>query len=101
MNQAGWKSDGTVVEKVELRLANYANWLREHAILCLTGDFSYWPRFYEYKIYRAQADYLRRGKDELVYIEAKDANGNNKLVKQPIFKDKLDHAEKMKKELTG
>jgi hypothetical protein len=101
LNQAGWKSYGTVLEKLELRLANYANWLREHAALCLMGDFSRWPRFYEYKIYRARADYLRQGKNELVYAEVKDANGSNKLVKQPIFKDKLEHVEKMKKEFPG
>lgn len=98
LNRADWKSDGTLLEKLELRLANYASWLREHATLCLTGDFSRWPKFYEYKIYRARAEYLRRGKDELVYTEVKDANGNRKLVKQPIFKDKWEHVEKIKKE---
>ena len=101
LNQVDWKSNGTVVEKLELRLAKYANWLREHADFCLTGDFSRWPKFYEYKIHRARAEYLRRGKDELVYTEVKDANGNRKLVKQPIFKDKLEHAEKMKREFSG
>jgi hypothetical protein len=99
LNQPGWKSDGTTQNKLAIRLANYANWLKAHASLCLKGDFSRWPKFYEYKIHRARADHLRRGKDELGYIRVKDADGNWKLIKQSIFKDKLEHIEKMKKEL--
>jgi hypothetical protein len=44
---------------------------------------------------------LRRGEDELEYAEVKDADGNFKLVKQPIFKDKFDYIEKLKKEFPG
>ena len=102
LNQPGWKSEAdTTQEKLELRLANYANWLKEHASLCLIGDFSQWPMFYEYKIHRARAEHLRLGKDELGYARVKDADGNYKLIKQSIFKAKLEHIEKLKKELSG
>jgi hypothetical protein len=101
LNQPEWKSgSGTTQDKLEIRLANYANWLRKHASLCLEGDFSQWPAFYEYKIHRARADHLRRGKDELGYAQVKDADGNWKLIKQSIFKDKLEHVEKLKKEFS-
>jgi len=102
LNQSGWKSDnGTTQDKLELRLANYANWLKAHAHLCLEGDFSQWPKFYEYKIHRARADHLRRGKDELAYARVKDADGNYKLIKQSAFKDDMEHIEKLKKEFSG
>ena len=102
LNQPGWKSDGgTIQDKLETRLENYANWLREHANLCLEGNFSRWPEFYEYKIHRTRADHLRRGKDELGYAQVKDTDGDWKLIKQPIFKDKLEHVEKLKKEILG
>jgi len=98
-NQPEWKlENGTTEDKLERRLTNYAHWLMTHANLCLQGDFSQWPLFYEYKIQRARADHLRRGKDELGYARVKDSEGNWKLVKQSIFKDKLEHAEKLKKE---
>lgn len=100
LNQNEWKLEGgTTEEKLEHRLANYAYWLKTHADLCLTGDFSQWPQFYEYKIHRARADHLMRGKDELGYARVKDSEGNWKLVKQSIFKDKLEHVEKLKKEI--
>jgi len=99
LNQSEWKSDsGTTQDKLETRLANYAKWLMAHANLCLEGDFSQWPKFYEYKIHRARADRLRRGKDELAYARVKDADGNYKLIKQSAFKDDLEHIEKLKKE---
>jgi hypothetical protein len=100
LNHPGWKSDGTTQNKLALRLANYANWLKEHSNLCLKGDFSQWPVFYEYKIRRARADHLRRGKDELGYVRVKDDDGNWKLIKQSIFKDKFEHIEKLKKEFS-
>jgi hypothetical protein len=101
LNQPGWTSGSdTTEEKLDKRLTNYANWLKAHAELCLKGDFSLWPAFYEYKIQRARADHLRRGKDELGYARVKDAEGNYKLIKQSIFKDKLDHVEKLKKEFS-
>ena len=102
LNQPRWKSDsGTTQDKLEIRLANYANWLKANANLCLKGDFSRWAKFYEYKVHRAQADHLRRGKDELVYARVKDADGNYKLIKQSAFKDELEHIEKLKKEFPG
>ena len=102
LNQPGWKSESdTTQDKLEIRLVNYANWLKTHANLCLTGDFSRWPEFYEYKIHRARADHLRRGKDELAYASVKDSDGNYKLIKQSAFKDDLEHIEKLKKEFLG
>jgi hypothetical protein len=99
LNQPGWKSDvDTTQDKLELRLANYANWLKSNAQLCLEGDFSQWPKFYEYKTHRARAEHLRRGEDELGYARVKDTEGNWKLIKQSIFKDDLEHIEKLKKE---
>jgi len=99
LNQPGWKlENGTTQDRLEIRLTNYSSWLKSHANLCLKGNFSQWPQFYEYKIQRARADHLRRGKDELGYARVKDSEGNWKLVKQSIFKDKLEHVEKLKKE---
>ena len=101
LNQPGWKSESdTTQDKLEIRLVNYANWLKTHANLCLIGDFSRWPEFYEYKIHRARADHLRRGKDELAYASVKDSDGNYKLIKLSVFKDKLEHVEKLKKEFS-
>lgn len=102
LNQAAWKSGGgTTQDNLEIRLVNYANWLKAHANLCINGDFSRWSKFYEHKILRARADYLRRGQDELVYARVKDDDGKYKLVKQPIYKEDLEHAEKLKKEFPG
>lgn len=102
LNQPDWTAaTGNSVEKLELSLTNYAKWLIAHADLCLAGDFSQWPKFYEYKILRAKAERLRRGDDELVYTEVQDDQGNWKLIKQSIFKDQLEHIEKLKKEFPG
>jgi hypothetical protein len=102
LNQPEWKLEGgSTEEKLELRLRNYANWLKAHANLCLKGDFSRWPEFYKYKIHRARADHLRLGKDDVAYARVKDADGNYKLIKQSLFKAKLDHLEKLKKEFLG
>jgi len=98
LNKPEWKSDGSILEKLELRLKNYATWLKDHAQLCLMGDFSSWPKFYEYKIKRARADYLRRGQDEMVYAQVKDTYGKYQLVKEPIFKKEFEYIEKLKKE---
>ncbi len=99
LSQTSWKSsDDTPESKLDLLLANYANWLKTHANLCLEGDFSLWPKLYEYKIHRARADQLRRGKDELVYVRVKDEDGKYKLIKQSAFKDDLEYIEKLKKE---
>jgi hypothetical protein len=102
LNQPEWKSDSDATQdKLEIRLVNYANWLKTHANVCLKGDFSWWPEFYKYKIHRARADHLRLGKDDVAYARVKDADGNYKLIKQSLFKAKLDHLEKLKKEFPG
>jgi hypothetical protein len=86
---------------LEHRLKNYANWLKLNAKFCLMDDFFYWPDFYEYKILRARADYLRSGKDEMVLTPIKGENGKLKLEKQPHFKEKLDYAKKLREEIAG
>jgi hypothetical protein len=101
LNQPGWKADDSIQDKLETRLATYANWLKTHANLCLEGNLSWWPRFYEYKVNRARADHIRLGKDEFGYARVKDTNGNWKLIKQSIFKDKLEHVERLKKEFSS
>jgi hypothetical protein len=101
LNQPGWRLGAVTTEvKLETHLANYAKWLKAHANVCLEGDFSWWPKFFEHKVNRARADHLRRGKDELGYARVKDADGNWKLIKQSIFKDKLDYVEKLKEEFS-
>ncbi len=97
LNQHGWKSSRGTAEDLDTELRNFSDWLKTHANLCLAGNFSSWPNFYEYKVNRARADHLRRGKDELGYARVKDSNGNWKLIKQSIFKDELEHVEKLKK----
>lgn len=98
LNQPGWKSDGSTEEKLEIRLFNQANWLREHASICLTNDFPNWQTLYEYKIHRSRADHLRLGKDEMGYARVQDNEGKWKMIKQSIFKDQLDYIEKLRKE---
>jgi hypothetical protein len=101
LNQPDWKGNKGTIQDLEKELENFSKWLNEHAKLCLEGDFSQWPKFYEYKVHRARADHLRRGKDELGYARVTDADGNHKLIKQSIFKDRLDHVEKLKRDLSG
>lgn len=98
LNQPGWKGSRGSTQDLDTELRNFSDWLKAHANLCLVGRFSLWPKFYEYKVNRARADRLRRGKDELGYARVKDSNGNWKLIKQSIFKDELEHVEKLKKE---
>jgi hypothetical protein len=100
--QPAWNVDsGTTQDKLEIRLSNYANWLKKYADLCLLGNFSRWPKFYEYKMLRLRADCLRRGQDDTVYVRVKDSDGKFKLVKQPIFKEDFEYIEKLKKEFSG
>jgi hypothetical protein len=101
LNLPGWKGSKGTVQDLEKELGNFSNWTKEHADLCLKGIFSRWPRFYEYKVRRLRADCLRRGQDELVYTRVRDADGNYKLVKQPMFKKEFEHIEKLKKEFPG
>jgi hypothetical protein len=100
LNQPGWRGSHGTIEDLDKELNNFSNWLKAHANLCLKSDFSRWPEFYEYKIHRARAEHLRSGKNELGFVRAKDQDGNWKLVQQSIFKDKLEHAEKFKKEFS-
>jgi hypothetical protein len=98
LNQPGWKGSRGTVSDLDQELINFSNWLKKHAELCLLGNFTLWPKFYEYKIHRARADHLRRGKSELGYAQVEDANGNWKLIQQPVFKDQLEHIERLQKE---
>jgi len=100
LNQPGWKGSHATVSNLDTELENFSNWLKRHTSLFLEGDFSQWPKFYEYKIRRAQADQLRRGKDDLVYVRIKDVDGKYKLIKQSIFKDDFECIEKLKKEFS-
>lgn len=102
LSQSDWKfNKNTNEDKLEAHLVNYASWLKTHSNLCLTGDFSLWPQFYEYKIQRARSEQSRRGKDDLVYTRVKDSDGNYKLIKQSAFKDDLEYIEKLKKEFSS
>src|SRR6266536_732533 len=82
LNQPGWKDSHGTVDDLDNELRNFSDWLKAHAHLCLAGDYSWWPKFYEYKVNRARAEHLRSGKDELGYARIKDPNGNWKLIKQ-------------------
>jgi hypothetical protein len=101
LHQPGWKGSRGTVQDLDNELKNFGDWLKENASLCLEGDLSWWTKFYEYKINRARADHLRRGKDELGYARVKDTDGNWKLIKQSVFTDRLEHVEKLKKELSA
>jgi hypothetical protein len=86
---------------LENQLKNYASWLKKNAELCLLGNFSKWPEFYEYKINRLIADELRRGGKETVMSVIKDEKGNFKTIKRPIFQNEKDHLVRLKKEILG
>lgn len=101
LNQPAWKASHGTLEDLEREFRNFAAWIQEHAGLCVAGDFSRWPAIYEYKINRARADSLRRGKSELVRELIKDADGNFKTVMRPIYTRELEHVEKLKKECTA
>lgn len=100
LNQPDWRGSHGTTEDLDNELKKFSNWLQAHANYCLKADFSRWPEFYEYKIHRARADHLRSGKNELGFVRVKDTDGNWKLIQQSIFKDKLEHAEKLKKEFS-
>jgi hypothetical protein len=99
LNQSDWKDSRGSVEDLEKGLLNFSNWVRKNAKLCLEDNFLNWLMFYEYKIQRARADHLRRGKDELGYARVQDANGKWGLIKQSIFKDKLEYIDRLKNTL--
>jgi len=99
---SSWKSNrDDIYSDLENRLKNYANWLRENAALCLDGNFSRWPEFYEYKINRLMADELRGGGKEVVLAVVKDENGSLKTIERPIFQRDREHLLKLKKEVQG
>ena len=96
----GWKSSGLDVSRdLERRLDNYAKWLKENADLCLSGDFSRWPEFYEYKINRLMADELRGGGKEFVKAVVRDENGKVRTIERPIFQNERDHLVRLRKEI--
>lgn len=99
LNQPSWTGSRGTVQDLDSELRNFSNWIKEHSNLCLQGDLSSWINFYEYKINRARADRLRRGEDELGYVQVKDIEGKWKLIKQSVFKDEFEQIEKLKKEL--
>ena len=97
-----WKNKREDVNSyLENQLKNYASWLKKNAELCLLGNFSKWPEFYEYKINRLIADELRRGGKETVMSVIKDEKGNFKTIKRPIFQNEKDHLVRLKKEILG
>jgi len=102
LSSPGWKSSGKdIYADLENQLKKYANWLKENAELCLLGDFSQWPAFYEYKINRLIAEELRRGGKEVVLAVVKDEHGVFKSIERPIFQRERDHLSKLKKEVLG
>jgi len=102
LSSSDWKSSGEdIYIDLERQLKNYANWLKENAKLCLLGNFSQWPEFYEYKINRLIADELRRGGKEVVLAVVKDENGTLKSIERPIFQRERDHLSKLRKEVLG
>jgi len=102
LSSPDWKSSREdVYRDLERQLQNYANWLKENADLCLLGNFSRWPEFYEYKINRLMADELRKGAKEVVLAIVKDENGALKTIERPIFQREKDHLARLKKEILG
>ena len=87
--------------ELETQLRNYADWLRENADLCLSGDLSRWPVLYEYKINRMIADELRRGKSAFVKSVVRDESGKLKMIEEPIFQALKEHLAKLKREILG
>jgi hypothetical protein len=102
LSSPDWKTSREDIHKnLEKQLKNYANWLKENNELCLLGNFSRWPEFYEYKINRLIADELRRGGKEVVLAVVKDENGAFKTIERPIFHREREHLNKLRKEVLG
>jgi hypothetical protein len=95
------RSREDVSEDLARQLINYANWLKENADLCLRGNFSRWPEFYEFKINRLMADELCSGAKEVVLAVVKDENGALKTIERPIFQRERDNLAKLRKEVLG
>jgi hypothetical protein len=97
-----WKgSTGDIHHGLETQLKNHADWLRENAHICLSGDLSRWPELYEYKINRMIADELRRGGSPFVKAVVKDESGKLKTIEEPIFQRQKVHLAKLKREILG
>jgi hypothetical protein len=97
-----WRNNGETLDlALERQLRNYSNWLKTHAHLCISGDFSQWPYFYDYKINRLIADDLRKGGKATVKAIIKDEKGALRTVERPIFQREKDHAATLKKEILG
>jgi hypothetical protein len=97
-----WRgTGGDIYQDLETRLGNFANWLKENADLCLSGDLSRWPALYEYKINRMMADELRRGGKSVVKAVVKDEGGKLKTIERPIFQREKEHLAKLKREILG
>lgn len=102
LSSPDWKSSGEdIYTDLERQLKNYAEWVKENAELCLLGNFSQWPKFYEYKINRLMADELRGGGKEVVLAVVKDENGTLKSIERPIFQREREHLSKLRKEVFG
>jgi len=100
LSSAEWqRNKENIYLDLESHLKNYANWLKENADLCLLGNFSRWPEFYEYKINRLMADELRRGGKETVMSIVRDEKGTLKTIKRPIFQRERDHLAKLRKDV--
>jgi hypothetical protein len=96
-----WKPGGKdTIQDLEQRLENYAIWLKENANLCVSGNFSKWLEFYEYKINRLMAEEIRGGGKEFVTAIIKDENGTFQKIERPIFQRERDYLEKLKQEYT-
>jgi hypothetical protein len=98
-SNSNWKD--ITGNELETQLRNYANWLRQNADLCLSGDLSWWPVLYKYKINRMIADELRRGKSAFVKSVVMDESGKLKIIEEPIFQALKDHLAKLKREILG
>lgn len=99
LNQPGWQGSRGTVDDVKNELKNYSSLLKEYADLCLKGDLSWWIKFYEYKILRARVDHIRRGDDQLEFVQVKGIDGKWKLIKQPVFMKEMDYIKRIKNEL--
>lgn len=96
-----WKNDlDDTSKKLDIQLKNYAAWIKKHASLCLLGDFSNWPDFYEYKIKRLIANEIRQGGPEFVKAIIKDENGKPKMIERPIFQKEQEHLVRLRNEVT-
>jgi hypothetical protein len=99
LSTAEWKDNRQdTYLQLEARLRNYAAWLRKNEKICLMGDFSRWPAFYEYKINRLIATEIQKGGSELVKAIVKDESGKPQIIERPIFQNERNHLDRLRKE---